>query len=62
MNELTKIYVKYEFRKPTDTLYTFLKRILSLDNSNLWTKGSLKSSTYFDPQYTLLQCLSSTLR
>lgn len=62
MNELTKIYVKDELRRSTDTLYTFLKRILTLDDNNAWTKGSLKRNTYFDPQYTSLQCLSGKYR
>jgi hypothetical protein len=62
MKEIIKIYVKDESRKPTDTLYTFLKRILKLDDINIWTKGCLKSATYFDSQYTSLQCMSGKYR
>jgi hypothetical protein len=57
MKEIIKIYVKDESRKPTDTLYTFFKkRILKLDDINIWTKGLFKKVLHIHSQYTSLQC------
>jgi hypothetical protein len=62
MNDLIKIYVKDEFRKPIDTLYTFLKRILNLEDNDMWSTGALKKPTYFDSEYTSSQCVSGKYR
>jgi hypothetical protein len=55
-----KIYVKDAVRKPNDTLYTFLYRVLGLDG-NGWRKLLIKA-TYTDPELTKLQCISNKYR
>lgn len=55
-----KIYVKLEERIPEDSLYTFLKRILNLENKG-YNTGCCKP-TFFDPEFKKNQCLKMAHR
>lgn len=49
-----KLYVKNIARDPGDTLYIFLYKLLRLNND--YYKQSTVDSTYFDSEFTSLQC------
>ena len=55
-----KLYVKGITRKPDDTLYTFLHKVLRLDYHS-FVKSTV-SDTYFDPELKDLQCISGKHR
>lgn len=55
-----KLYIKNITREPKDTLYTFLYRVLSFDDKG-FGKG-LVDTTYFDPEFTKVQCNSTRHR
>lgn len=55
-----KIYVKDAIRKPSDTLYTFLERLLKL-NSSGYMRGTCKTS-YYDPELKSVQCSENRYR
>lgn len=55
-----KIYVKDAIRKPSDTLYTFLERLLKL-NTSWYIRGTCKSS-YYDPELKSVQCSENRYR
>ena len=55
-----KIYVKDAIRKPSDTLYTFLERLLKL-NSSGYMRGTCNSS-YYDPELKSVQCSENRYR
>lgn len=55
-----KLYVKNIVREPKDTLYTFLCRVLNF-NDDGFAKGTV-NTTYFDPEFTKLQCNRSKYR
>ena len=50
-----KLYVKDIVRKPKDTLYTFLYKVLNFD-SNSFGKA-IVNDTYYDPELTKRQCI-----
>ena len=49
-----KIYIESTKREPKDTLYTFLRKVLNLDNN--FHTGSIIENTYSDPEFKELQC------
>ena len=55
-----KLYVKDIVREPNDTLYTFLNKVLRLDN-DYWNQ-STTNATYLDPEFTKLQCMNGKNR
>ena len=55
-----KIYVKDVTRKPKDTLYTFLYKVLNFD-SNGFGKA-IVNDTYYDPELTKRQCTAGKFR
>ena len=55
-----KLYVKDVTRKPKDTLYTFLYKVLNFD-SNGFGKA-IVNDTYYDPELTKRQCIRGKYR
>ena len=55
-----KLYVKDVTRKPKDTLYTFLYKVLNFD-SNCFGKA-IVNDTYYDPELTKRQCIRGKYR
>ena len=55
-----KLYVKDIVREPKDTLCTFLHKVLRLNGS--YSIQSTVNHTYYDPEFTKLQCLSGKNR
>ena len=55
-----KLYVKDVTRKPKDTLYTFLYKVLNFD-SNGFGKAVV-NDTYYDPELTKRQCIRGKFR
>lgn len=55
-----KLYVKNVVREPNDTLYTFLYKVLHFDGNGFGK--AIVNSTYFDPEFTKLQCISNKYR
>lgn len=55
-----KLYVKNIVREPNDTLYTFLCKVLRLDDDH-WNQ-STTNATYLNPELTKLQCISGKNR
>ena len=55
-----KLYVKDIVREPKDTLYTFLHKVLRLNGS--YSIQSTVNYTYYNPEFTKLQCLSGKNR
>ena len=55
-----KLYVKDVTRKPKDTLYTFLYKVLNFV-SNSFGKA-IVNNTYYDPELTKLQCIGGKYR
>ena len=55
-----KLYVKDVTRKPKDTLYTFLYKVLNFD-SNGFGKA-IVNDTYYDPELTKRQCIKGKYR
>jgi len=55
-----KLYVKNITRESNDTLYTFLYKVLSFDDSG-YGKATGKA-TYKDPEFTKLQCVANKYR
>ena len=55
-----KLYVKDVIRKPKDTLYTFLYKVLNFD-SNGFGKAVV-NDTYYDPELTKRQCIKGKYR
>jgi len=55
-----KLYVKNITRKPNDTLYTFLYRVLGFDD-NGFGRGMVKA-TYLDPEFSKIQCVENKYR
>ena len=55
-----KLYVKDVTRKPKDTLYTFLYKVLNFD-SNGFGKAVV-NDTYYDPELTKRQCIRGKYR
>lgn len=49
-----KIYIKDVVRLPKDTLYSFLHRVLNIGDN--FHKAMLRHDTYFDPEFTKIQC------
>lgn len=49
-----KIYIENAQREPKDTLYTFLRRVLNLDNN--FHVGAIIENTYSDPEFKEIQC------
>ena len=56
-----KIYVRDAIRKPSDTLYTFLERVLNFNSTVGYCKGTCKSS-YYDPELKKKQCSENRYR
>lgn len=54
-----KLYVKDIVREPNDTLYTFLTRVLKLNDTY---KIATTNATYLDPEFKELQCKSEKHR
>ena len=50
-----KIYVKDIVREPKDTLYTFLYKVLRLSTN--YNTFNTVNSTYYNPEFTKLQCM-----
>jgi hypothetical protein len=55
-----KLYVKDIIREPNDTLYTFLCKVLRLDDS--YWKKTTTDETYYDTEFTNLQCIGGKYR
>ena len=55
-----KLYVKDIVREPKDTLYTFLYKVLRLNGS--YNIKSTVNRTYYNPEFTKLQCISGKNR
>ena len=55
-----KLYVKDVTRKPKDTLYTFLYKVLHFDGNGFGK--AIVNSTYFDPELTKQQCIRGRFR
>jgi len=55
-----KIYVKDVVRKPKDTLYTFLNKVVRF-NGGAFAQGTA-NATYLDPEFKKLQCVSGKHR
>ena len=58
-----KLYVHNIVREPKDTLYTFLNRVLKLDNkiNGYFTLGTV-NATYLDSEFLKLQCMAGQHR
>ena len=55
-----KLYVKDIVRKPNDTLYTFLRKVLRLDEN--YYKQSTTEATFLDPEFKNIQCIGNKNR
>ena len=55
-----KLYVKDVIRKPKDTLYTFLYKVLNFDGKGFGK--AIVNDTYYDPELTKLQCIRGKYR
>ena len=55
-----KIYVKNIIREPNDTLYTFLRKVLRLDEN--YYKQSTTEATFLDPEFKNIQCIGNKNR
>jgi len=55
-----KLYVKDIVRKPNDTLYTFLRKVLRLDE-NYYKQGTTEA-TFLDSEFKNIQCIGNKNR
>ncbi len=55
-----KLYVKDVIREPKDTLYTFLYKVLRLNDE--YYKQTTVNTTYLDPEFKEQQCISGKNR
>lgn len=55
-----KLYVKYITRKPNDTLYTFLYKVLRFDGNGFGKATT--NATYENSEFTKIQCIANKHR